>query len=271
MVSIKLDTDQLRECANTYQKIAKDFDDNCNSILLKIAEYDNVWKGTFTQDLDKNVKKLKEVQEKISKNSIDLVNFINGAVDLYIKVDRGTATEVEQALIGTADYPNNVKVSEYVKNEQELRELYDQIQKDCDTPGVIANNPSPYSGKSCVSVSQRKAYYNGFNLYNFSNLTGRDGYKQIKDTDQFSVTKYSTDNESNALKKLVDAEGQPIANIVVSMPHPHTIYIDKIENGIVYFSDNTNPGKAITCPIDTFPEYKGSGYNVIGVAHLKKK
>ena len=156
-------------------------------------------------------------------------------------------------------------IKEHIPTANEMQQLYNKLYANRNS---IQNNPSGYSGKSCVAVAKYKAKENGFNIDNLSYMT-YDGYSKIQPTNTFTVTKYTG---KDALKQLVAKEGQPIANIYVTMPkYPHTIYIDKIENNIVYFSDNRELNKAITCSIDNFPNYGSSKYEIGGVTHFIKK
>ena len=270
MGKILVKTSELKACAAAYRNLSASFDTNCNNLLKKIDEYESVWKGSFSKDFDGKVTKIKKVRKSVVKNSTELATFIDGAVEKYIQVDKGLA---QSSQIGNNDYPSNVvDDSEAIPTQEELQNnIYNVLEAHADE---IPNNPAKYGGtKNCVEVSKYKAKLHGFNLYGFSGLGGANGYNNIHETDSYSVTKYGG---ANALKELVEKEGQPITNIFVSMGHPHTIYIDKIENGIVYFSDNRNLSGAKTCSIDNFPGYKKDGkidtsYTIGGVAHLKKK
>ncbi|MCH5314356.1 MAG: hypothetical protein J1E81_00475 [Eubacterium sp.] len=269
MASIKLETNDLTACAQKYKTIADDFNKNCNSVLSKISEYDNVWKGTFTQDLDSKVDKLKSVQNSIYTNCLDLVDFINKAVEQYIKVDKGLAA---QSTIGTADYPDNVKVSVHVKSSQELQDIYNASKQK-------ANNMTKNvdGSISCASLTKAKAEANGFNAD--WNGNGNQVYNNISagEHSNYAATKYAG---GNCLQDLIKAEGEPITDIVISFPkspsygtkYGHVLYIDQIVDGKVYFSDNIAPttGKVLT--IDQFlKNYANSNGTPIGCVHLKKK
>lgn len=269
MEGIKVETDQLIACANRYEALSEDFNNNCNRILQTVSSYENVWKGSFSTDLDDKIKKLKNVQKSITNNSTQLYTFIRTAVDKYIQVDRGLA---DKSTIGTADYPANVKVSVHVKDQGELQNIYNQSYHTAQ--GMTRNTDGSIS---CASLTKAKAQANGFNADWYGN--GNQVYGNIAEGDHgnYVATKYPG---SNCLQDLVSKEGQPITDIVISFPNSpgagskwgHVIYIDQIVDGKVYFSDNRNPTKGVVCSVEEFlrnhQPYNGSP---IGCVHLKKK
>ncbi|MGN1418908.1 MAG: hypothetical protein ACI4W6_06245 [Acutalibacteraceae bacterium] len=278
MSSIKLETNDLKACAQKYSSLADEFNNNCNSIINKISEYNNVWIGNFTQDLEEKVKKLKEVQKSIYSNSVQLADFINKAVDQYIKVDRGLA---DAATIGTADYPDNVKVSVHVKNTDELAAM---------EAGILADNTKAcgrfnktYAGiekgrVNCTWYAGKKAEANGFGLsFAPGSANGADWFDRIQSTDSYNAVKYSG---NNCLNDMINKEGQPITDIVLSFPYAksenvkycgHVLYIDQIVDGTVYYSDNGQPGNRKTCTVEELLGRYVENGSPVGCVHLKKK
>ena len=269
MALIKIETNDLTACANKYKVLADDFNNNCNSLLAKISEYDNVWKGSFTQDLDEKVKKLKSAQKSIYNNSIQLADFIDKAVEQYKKVDRGVA---EQSSTGTEDYPNNVNVSVHVKSQQELQDIYNKSAARANTMTKNVDGST-----SCASLTKAKAIENGFNADWYGN--GNQVYNNISagEHSNFIATKYEG---GDCLQKLIDSKGQPVSDIVISFPQEygggtrwgHVVYIDQIVDGKVYFTDNRAPSTGKTMTVEEFvSKYTNSNGTPIGCVHLTAK
>lgn len=114
MSLIKVETDELIACAKRYKDLADSFNNACETIIAKMGEYDDVWKGSFTQDFEKKVESFNTAQNGVYENCIKLVDFINGAVEKYIKWDTGVIPKDET--YGSADYPSNVDVSGTIIN-----------------------------------------------------------------------------------------------------------------------------------------------------------
>ncbi len=251
---IKVETDELTACAKRYKELADRFNEICNSIIAKMGEYDNVWKGSFTQDFEEKEKSFKNNQELIYKSCTTLADFINGAVQKYIDVDRGLA---DKSTIGTADYPDNVKPSMHIYSDEELNTIYNNSTQ---TTGIKYNPNGTYS---CAWLTKRKAAQHGF-VPSWSG-NGNQVYGNIQSTNDYNATKYPG---ANCLNDMIANEGQPITDIVISFNPNHVIYIDKIVDGKVYFSDNRNPAKMLIKDINSFPY---QGYTAVGCAHLTKK
>jgi uncharacterized protein YukE len=266
MSKIVVETDELTAFATKYKKLVDEFDKVSEKIISKTKSYDDYWKGSFTSDLDEKVKSLTSVRKAVVENGNSLVTFVNGAVEQYIKVDRNLA---DQSTINNSDYPDNVKVSVHVMSQQELQSIY---SNSTNTTNIGYN---PNGSYSCAWLSKRKAQQHGFNA-NWSG-NGKDVVNNIKETNDYSVTKYSG---GNCLQDLINSEGQPVTDVVVSFPlspnygsqYGHVLYIDQIVDGKVYYSDNTNPSKACVKTIDEFLSYyKKYNGTPSGCAHLKKK
>ena len=270
MAGIKVETDQLMACANTYKQIADQFNQNCESIIKSVAAYDDVWKGSFAEDLDEKVKKLKNVQKSVYSNSIQLHDFIVAAVNKYIQVDRGLA---DKSTIGNADYPDNVKVSVHVKNENELKDVYNRSNQIAS--GMTRNTDGSIS---CASLTKAKAQANGFDTDWSGN--GNQVYGNIREGEHgnYIATKYPG---GNCLKDMIGKEGSPITDIVVSFPkdpkwgdkYGHVLYIDQIVDGKVFYTDNRNPtSPRVAASIDEFlAKYAPYNGSPVGCVHLKKK
>lgn len=80
------------------------------------------------------------------------------------------------------------------------------------------------------------------------------------------------------LENLIEAnKNRPIYNVVVSFERNgtgtagHVMLIDAIINGVVYYSDNSQPGKFLTKnSVSEFKKaYSGFNGNIVGVVHLK--
>lgn len=273
---IKVETDELLACAKKYASLAESFKTVSDKTITKCKSYEDVWKGSFSEDLDSKVKKLEDAKNKIYNNCIELSKHIENAVAQYIAVDQGLASS---DTIGTADYPNNVTVSVHVKSDEELKQFYSD---------TINNSPS-YNGwnkyydgirpgsVNCTWYTAAKMKANGFNIAHFYPSNGKDWFNGVNSTDIYTATKYAG---ANCLKDLINAKGQPVTDIVLSFPYSagggkygHVMYIDKIVDGKVYFSDNWQKGVPQSMSIDELiAKYKGYGNGApIGCVHLKKK
>ncbi|MBQ8183844.1 MAG: WXG100 family type VII secretion target [Clostridia bacterium] len=262
---IKVETDTLTQLAGKYKTLAEEYKACCEGLENKLKEYDAYWKGSFSEDFDDEIKNLKKEKNKVYDNCVGLANFLDEAVKLYKQVDQGL---IPKDTVNRKDYPDGVEVSEHIPTDEELRNLY----KNSVTSGIGKN---PDGSVSCAALTKRKAQQHGFNYIGYGN--GNQVYDRIQSNESFNVTKYSG---GDCLSKLVAAEGEPVANVVISFPrspkwgnkYGHVIYIDKIVNGKVYYSDNNSPSTAKVKTIDEFlRSYNGSNGSPIGCAHLKKK
>lgn len=274
MAEIKVETDELLGCATRYKNLAENFNNVANSVQSKFREYENYWKGSFSTDLADKTKKLASVQKSIYSNCTQLASFINDAVAKYIAVDQGLAN---QTTINNADYPPvTVSYQEKPMSGSELQNLYNNSTNTTD----IGYNDSAHTSISCAWLTKRKARQHGFDPSWTGN--GNQVYRDIRETSDYSVTKY---DGNNCLSNLITSEKQPITNVVISFSDSyyyhkgsssqnfgHVIYIDQIVDGKVYFSDNTSPSTAKVYTIEEFmAKYNNSNGSALGCAHLKKK
>lgn len=268
---VKVETDQLKACSETYKKLAESFLSACNIIETRLEEDKNYWQGSFANDIDAKISEFKKINnEKIYQDIIALSNFLDEAVEKYIKWDTGSIPKDET--YGSADYPDNVKASVHVKNSQELQDIYNKSKSKAE------NMTRNVDGSiSCASLTKAKAEANGFNVDWSGNGNQVYGNIAAGEHSNYVATKYAG---GNCLQDLINAEGNPITDIVISFPNEygggnkwgHVLYIDQIVDGKVYFSDNTSPAAGKVLSIDEFlTKYKKWNGTPIGCVHLKKK
>ncbi len=272
MSEIKVETDELTAFANNYQILIDNFKKVSSDIITKTTSFQDVWKGEFSKDLSDGVKNLKSVKSNIETNGDELVKFVKAAVQKYTDVDRKLA---DASSIGNEDYPSNVRVSVHVKNSGELSKTYSDA-----TARAKQMQHNPNGSISCAAMAKSKALVNGFNADWYGNGNQVYGNITAGEHSNFTATKYPG---NNCLKDMINAEGQPITDIVISFPksptygnkYGHVIYIDQIVDGKVYYSDNwgNTVNGVVAVSIDDFlAKYNryGNG-SPIGCVHLKKK
>ncbi len=263
--SIKVETDTLTKLAVQYRSDAENYKNCCDKLEAKLAEYDDYWWGAFSASFETEIKNLKKQKKTVYDNCMSLAQFLDEAVKLYIQLDRGL---IAKDSVDVNDYPEGVRVSQHIPTDAELQELYNNSVY----PGMGKN---PDGSVSCAALTKRKAQQHGFDYTGYGN--GNQVYDRIQSNNSFNVTKYPG---RDCLNKLIAAEGEPVTNVVISFPrspkwgnkYGHVLYIDKIVDGKVYYSDNTSPSTAKVKTIDDFLNayYKSNG-SPIGCAHLEKK
>lgn len=148
MSVIKVETDELLSCARKYALLAENFKTVSDKTIEKCKSYEDVWKGSFSEELDSKVKKLEDVKNKIYNNCMDLSKHIENAVAQYIAVDQGLA---EQSHIGTANYPDNVHVSSTIGLTSHQFELLEkELEKYKNSPYVRGG--SSVNGVDCSGL-----------------------------------------------------------------------------------------------------------------------
>lgn len=283
---IYIETDQLKACASEYDRLADQFQNDWKIIESKLKECENYWQGSFTTDMDNVMKKVKKAREDIYENTIKLSTFIKSAADLYVKYDGDIAKALQDnPSLNAADYPDNVISSVNVMTKPELEAMLNGIYHDYSSykDGKLYRT---YDGivpgtVNCPWYTGKKAEAHGFDL-SFStkpdSFNGKHWYERIQSTDSYDAIKYEG---GNCLNKMIEEEGQPITDIIISFPYAasknvrdcgHVLYIDQIVDGTVYYSDNRNPKIESTCSLAEFlSKYPSSNGTPIGCVHLKKK
>lgn len=275
--AMKVETNDLKNCANKYETLAKQYEDDLLAVGNKLSECQNYWQGSFASDFDAIIDDINKVRVAVYDDTTQLAKFLEEAANLYEKYDGDIARALQDnPALKAADYPDGVVPSVHVLSQDDLLSIYQDATKAA--YGDIKNTDGSVS---CSALTRRKAIRHGFLDYpsRFA-VNGRDVVNTITDTNTFSVTKYSG---ADCLTQLITAEGQPITDIVVSFdtnPSPipslkaagHVLYIDQIVDGKVYYSDNNRPYEAQVKTIDEFlTSYKPWNGAPSGCAHLKKK
>lgn len=270
--SISVQTDDLLACADQYRNLANQYNTAWTTVENKLQECREYWQGSFSTDFDEVLKSVQDVRNKIYDNTTQLADFITTAVQHYIDVDRGIAQRIDESH-SDADYPDTVKASVHIKNDQELRDVYN---RSAEAAKKLQRNPD--GSVSCAALTREKAIANGFNV-DWSG-DGKNVYGNIYEGEHsnFTAKKYKG---TNCLNDMIAAEGNPVTDIVISFPRSpkygdkfgHVIYIDQIVDGKVYFSDNGSPNQPrSSASISEFlSRYASSNGSPIGCVHLKKK
>lgn len=232
MSGINVETDELTVCAKKYRDLAEEFKGAAQSVINKISEYDNVWKGSFTQDFEEKVKKIKSVQDSVYENCVSLADFIDGAVKQYIDVDRGLA---DKSTIGTADYPDNVDVSYHIEAGQVLDTWKDYGP---DSPNGFENHNR--KGNCTWYADYRWQQLNPEYPLKFSGSGTRNaGYWDDRiDKNYFNVN--STSDYSKVVSNAI-----AVKDPTSKYPCGHVAYIEKVQDGMVYFTED---GESYTRP-----------------------
>lgn len=110
--TVKVETDQLRACANNYKTYAQQYNDDWQVIENKLNECKNYWQGSFASDFEEVLKKVNKTKSYIYDNTIELANFMTQAADLYDKYNGDIARALREDTSKKAnDYPEGVVAS----------------------------------------------------------------------------------------------------------------------------------------------------------------
>lgn len=110
--AVKVETDQLKACANTYKTLAEQYKNDWQAIENKLNECKNYWQGSFASDFDEVLKKVNDARNSVYDNTMTLATFINEAADLYEKYDGDIARALrDDPNKDAADYPSGVVAS----------------------------------------------------------------------------------------------------------------------------------------------------------------
>lgn len=229
---IKVETDELTACAKRYRELAESFNDTAQSIIDNMGQYDNVWKGSFTEDFENKIKKFTEIKGYIYDNCNELATWIDNAVQKYIDVDRGLA---DKSAIGNADYPDNVKVSNHIEAGQVLDTW---IGYGIDSPNGFPNHNG--KGNCTWYADYRWQQINPDYPLKFSGSGTRNaGYWDDRiDKNYFDV------NSTSDYSKIV-SNAIAVKDPTSKYPCGHVAYIEKVQDGMVYFTED---GETYTRP-----------------------
>lgn len=277
--TVKVETDQLRACANNYKTYAQQYNDDWQVIESKLNECKNYWQGSFASDFEEVLKKVNKTKSYIYDNTIELANFMTQAADLYDKYNGDIARALREDTSKKAnDYPDNVVPSVHIKTQEELSKIYSEA-----TSIASKGTRNVGGGISCAEMTKAKMKLNGFDMERIGN--GNETYYNINSNDKFNADKFPG---ANCLYDMLNVTGQPVTDIVISFPYAaskgnkkygHVIYIDQIVDGKVYYSDNwvgtdgIDRKKGMVCTVEELlANYKryGNG-DPIGCIHLTKK
>lgn len=270
--TVKVRTNQLMDCANKYETLAKQYEDDLLAVENKLSECQNYWQGSFASDFDAIIDDINKVRVAVYDDTTQLAKFLEEAAKLYQKYDADIARALQDDPSKNAkDYPNNVAPAAYLKSEADLASFY---KKTSDIAKRGTKNVG--GGVSCAELTKAKMNENGFHMARIGN--GNQTYGIIQSNDEFHAKHYPG---NNCLKDLLEETDQPVTNIVVSFPtnsspgneqYGHVFYIDQIVDGQVYYSDNWVGGgtQPLVCPVDQLlARYKGLGNgDPIGCIHL---
>lgn len=289
--AMKVETNDLKNCAKAYEKLAEQYKDDLVAVGNQLSECQNYWQGSFASDFDAIIDDINKVRVAVYDDTTQLAKFLKEAAELYEKYDGNIARALQDnPALKAADYPDGVVPSVYVLSESELRNVCEgsksRAKAESEFP-IWYNDPPTNSVPSCAWLTKRKAEQYGFKGVNESwGGDGKDVVRNIPlETYDFRATKYSGDD---CLQQMLDAEGLPIRDIIVSFPKGpgdpygewgHVMYIDQIvelDDGtrMVYYSDNNRIDTLQMKTVDEFLNW----YNIVGqngapsgCAHLKKK
>lgn len=256
---------KIAELSSSKGKVVESVNENIRQINSSI---DNL--STFASLLAVAYNKVKEGFEEADAIASGIYPKISGNIfqSLPNNAANSNSGNNNSTNGGTASSNSSAK-NTVIKSPEELQQLYNNSIYD-----GIGKNPN--GSVSCAALVKRKAEQHGFTP-NWSG-NGKDVVNNITETASYSVSKYTG---NNCIKDLIAAEGDPITDIVISFPsspgygtkYGHTIYVDQIVDGKMYFTDNRSPSVAKCMTIDEFVQnYNASscGYPS-GCAHLKSK
>lgn len=155
---------------------------------------------------------------------------------------------------------------------------YDATQKYTAKDGSVGSLSKTYVGitpgtVNCTWYTFVRVRHNLGRIVLFTSaggLNGRHWYEKIASS--------STQIKYSSLESLIQAnKNRPIYNVVVSFERNgsgtagHVMLIDAIINGVVYYSDNSQPGKLLTknSVSEFIKSYDSFNGKIVGVVHLK--
>lgn len=256
---------KIEELSSSNGKVAESVNENIRQINRSI---DNL--STFAYLLAAAYSKVKDEFEEADAIASGIYPKISGNIFQSLPNNNANSNSTNSnSTNGNASSNNSSAKNTTIKSSEELQQLYNNSVHD-----GIGKNPN--GSVSCAALVKRKAEQHGFAPNWYGN--GKDVVNNINETASYSVSKYMG---NNCIKDLIAAEGDPITDIVISFPsspsygtkYGHTIYVDQIVDGKMYFTDNRNPSVAKCMTIDEFIRtYNASscGYPS-GCAHLKSK
>lgn len=256
---------KIEELSSSKGKVVESVNENIRQINRSI---DNL--STFASLLAAAYSKVKDGFEEADAIASGIYPKISGNIFQSLPNNNANSNSTNSnSTNGNASSNNSSAKNTTIKSSEELQQLYNNSVHD-----GIGKNPN--GSVSCAALVKRKAEQHGFAPNWYGN--GKDVVNNITETASYSVSKYMG---NNCIKDLIAAEGDPITDIVISFPsspsygtkYGHTIYVDQIVDGKMYFTDNRNPSVAKCMTIDEFIRtYNASscGYPS-GCAHLKSK
>lgn len=256
---------KIEELSSSKGKVVESVNENIRQINRSI---DNL--STFASLLAVAYSKVKDGFEEADAIASGIYPKISGNIFQSLPNNNANSNSTNNnSTNGNASSNNSSAKNTTIKSSEELQQLYNNSVHD-----GIGKNPN--GSVSCAALVKRKAEQHGFAPNWYGN--GKDVVNNITETASYSVSKYMG---NNCIKDLIAAEGDPITDIVISFPsspsygtkYGHTIYVDQIVDGKMYFTDNRNPSVAKCMTIDEFiRNYNASscGYPS-GCAHLKSK
>lgn len=256
---------KIEELSSSKGKVVESVNENIRQINRSI---DNL--STFASLLAAAYSKVKDGFEEADAIASGIYPKISGNIFQSLPNNNPNSNSTNSnSTNGNASSNNSSTKNTTIKSSEELQQLYNNSVHD-----GIGKNPN--GSVSCAALVKRKAEQHGFAPNWYGN--GKDVVNNITETASYSVSKYMG---NNCIKDLIAAEGDPITDIVISFPsstsygtkYGHTIYVDQIVDGKMYFTDNRNPSVAKCMTIDEFIRtYNASscGYPS-GCAHLKSK
>lgn len=241
-----------------------------------INELNNI-KALFHQYVEILAKAVLSIKTQFQQSDAETAKIASaiGAISVITGSEVGNTSEE----VGTVQVIGKGETWVNTRTDEELS-AYDNALLNDGSTSVWGRYNKYYSGiragtVNCTWYTGKKCEANGFNLNYFHPGNGKDWYNGIQSTESYTATKYSG---ANCLNDLINSEGQPVTNIVISFPYSyqggpygHVLYIDQIVDGKVYYSDNGSPGVRKVKTIDSFlAGFKSAGNgSPIGCVHLE--
>lgn len=222
---VRVETDQLKACSETYKTLAEQYKDAWTSIENKLNDCKNYWQGAFASDLDEVIGSLKKAQESVYENTTQLAVFINEAAELYEKYDGDIARALrDNSNLNATDYPNNVDPS--------IREGQILSNVNPSDPKVSPNGFTNYNGKgNCTWYADNR--WSEKNPDCPLSFTGGGSLNAKYWDDKIDGNKFnvlSTYNSNN-----IQANSIAVSNLGT---YGHVAYVESVRDGKVYFTED---------------------------------
>jgi uncharacterized protein YukE len=250
MAQVKMNYEQVIDIATKMSNNAAAFANNQKTLEGCIKALGNACSGNLASTMQSELKGANTKIVSIQESMKSLASFVTNAANAIREADMRYTDST-----GTYEYHTN---RGYLPNTPERTPDDNYYTAANGVEGSVYKwNDLAYTQVSCTYHTLKRLREHGRD-FPFSYAGGANGKEWFSNCT--GVPKIAG---SNPLSSVVNKFGNPIENIVISCganeEFGHVMLIDKIENGMVYFSEHcpipSSWGIGPPCSIDTFENY----------------